>query len=580
MRIHARPSMLVLTALLLGACSGGAERSAVTADNPAWSQFVGQYIEATFKAEPFFAVQQGRHEFDGQMPDLSAAGIAAEVKRLTAARDAAAAFDAATLSPAQRFEREYLMAVIGNELFWLTKAGKPFRNPAFYAEQMDPEVYLARQYAPPEVRIKGYIGYLQALPAIAADVRANLRTPLPKTYVEYGVNNFGGYVDFLGNDAVKVFAGVADPALQQQLTAATDAAVKAMAELRDWFIAQRQTATDAFALGPELYATMLRDTEAVTTPVADIEAAGKADLEKNTAALVAACAKFAPGAALKDCVAKEEGRKPKDGPVASARAELAALKGFVASRGIVTIPGTEEAEVAYSPPYNAQNSAYINIPGPYEKNVASVYNISPPDPKWSAAERAAYVQSVAKTTNTSIHEVWPGHFLQFLHANRSQSPVGRLWVGYAYAEGWAHYAEQLMQEEGYATDTEELHIAQLLDALWRDCRLLSSIGLHTHGMTVAQSEQLFRDKAFNDPGNARQQAARGTYDPAYLNYTLGKLMIVKLRADWAARQLRDQPGADPRTLRRAFHDKFLSYGGPPIPLIRADMLGADSGSLL
>jgi hypothetical protein len=398
--------------------------------------------------------------------------------------------------------------------------------------------------------------------------------------VEYGVNNFGGYVGFLKNDAPKVFATVQDPALQKELAAVTGDAVQAMVELRDWFVAQRKTASDTFAMGPELYATMLKDTERVTTPVAEIEAVGKADLDKNMGALIAACASFAPGIPATDCVLKVKARKSKDGPVASARAELSALKDFVVSKGIVSIPGNDEAEVAYSPPYNAQNSAYINIPGPYEKNVASVYNISPPDPKWTPAQRAAYVKSITEVTNTSIHEVWPGHFLQYLHANRSHSLVGRIWIGYAYAEGWAHYTEQMMWDEGYSNGSPEMHIAQLLDALWRDCRLLSSIGLHTGGMTVAQSEQLFREKSFNDPGNARQQASRGTYDPAYLNYTLGKLMITRLRDDWVARQLAGKPGTDPKSLWREFHDRFLSYGGPPIPLIRTDMLGADSGSLL
>jgi hypothetical protein len=573
-------AVLTVALTLLGACARQVSPPATTTDSAAWTAFASQYIEDTFKAQPFFAVQQGRHEFDGRMPDLSAAGIAAEVRRLNTAHAAAAAIDPATLSPAQRFERAYLLDVINGDLFWLTKAEKPFRNPAFYAENMDPEVYLSREYAPLATRLRGYIGYARALPAIAADVRANLRTPLPKSFVEYGVSTFGGYVDFLKNDAVKVFASVKDPAAQQELAAVTADAVRAMSGLRDWFAAQRKSADDGFALGPELFATMLRDTEAVTMSVADIEAAGKADLDRNTAALTAACASFAPGATLRDCVSKVKAHKPKDGPVASARAELSALKNFILAKGFVSIPGTEEAEVAYSPPYNALNSAYINIPGPYEKGVASVYNISPPDPKWTAEQRAAYVKSVAELTSVSTHEVWPGHFLQFLHANRSHSMIGRLFVGYAFAEGWAHYSEQLMWDEGYGDGSAELHIGQLLQALWRDVRLLSAIGLHTEGMSVAESQQLFRDKAFDDFGNARQQAARGTYDPAYLNYTLGKLMIMKLREDWVAKQLAGKPGTDPRSLWREFHDQFLSYGGPPIPLVRADMLGGSDGTLL
>jgi len=177
-----------------------------------------------------------------------------------------------------------------------------------------------------------------------------------------------------------------------------------------------------------------------------------------------------------------------------------------------------------------------------------------------------------------VHEVWPGHFLQFLHSNANPDKLESIWVGYAFAEGWAHYCEEMMYEEGLGQGDPEAHIGQLTDALLRDVRLLSAIGMHTQGMTVAQSEKMFREQAFQDPGNARQQAARGTFDPAYLNYTLGKLMIRKLRADWIAKT---KPGAsaDDHALWHDFHDKFLSFGGPPIPLLRKEMLGEEGSAL-
>jgi uncharacterized protein (DUF885 family) len=174
---------------------------------------------------------------------------------------------------------------------------------------------------------------------------------------------------------------------------------------------------------------------------------------------------------------------------------------------------------------------------------------------------------------TSAHEVWPGHFLQFLHANRAPSKFGQVFVGYAYAEGWAHYTEEMMWEAGLGEGSPEMHIGQLQAALLRDARFLSAIGLHTKGMTVAQSEKLFQQWAFADAGSADQQARRGTFDPAYLNYTMGKLMIRKLRADWTATR-------GGRAAWHDFHDAFLQYGGPPIPLVRRAMLGdADQGSL-
>jgi len=321
-------------------------------------------------------------------------------------------------------------------------------------------------------------------------------------------------------------------------------------------------------------------TERVDVPVDQIEAAGRADLDRNTAALKAECATYAPKQSLQQCVAKVVAHKPKDGAVAAAREQLVMLKDFVVKNNVVSIPSTEDAMVAEAPPYNRSNAAFIQVPGPYDHGVASVYNIAPPDPKWSKAEQAAYIPSEATLLATSVHEVWPGHFLQFLHSNANPSKLEALWVGYAYAEGWAHYCEEMMIEKGLAKGDPEKHIGQLIDALLRDVRLLSSIGLHTHGMTVAQSEKMFREQAFQDPGNARQQAARGTYDPAYLNYTLGKLMIRKLRTDWVAKHAAaGAASADDQALWHDFHDQFLSYGGPPIPLLRKEMLG-EEGSLL
>jgi uncharacterized protein (DUF885 family) len=259
--------------------------------------------------------------------------------------------------------------------------------------------------------------------------------------------------------------------------------------------------------------------------------------------------------------------KPEGGPVAEARRQLPVLRAFLVEKDIVSIPGTEQAQVEESPPYNRQNSAYIDIPGPYEKGLPSVYYISPPDPAWDKATQDAFIPGKKDLLFTSVHEVWPGHFLNFLHSNRAESIFGKLFVGYAFAEGWAHYTEEMMWDAGLGEGDLETHIGQLSNALLRDCRYLSAIGLHTQGMTVADSEKLFKEQCYQDEGNARQQAARGTYDPAYLNYTMGKLMIRKLREDWTKGD---------RTKWKAFHDEFLSYGGPPIPMVRAAMMKEDA----
>jgi uncharacterized protein (DUF885 family) len=575
-------SFLVLVVLAAG-CAKQPEAVQAPAAAPdtsaAWAAVPERFIEDYLKAQPFFAAQSGRHEFDGQMPDLSAAGIQAEIKRLHAARDAVAQVAPAGLKPSQQLEREVLLNVADRDLFWMEKAQWPFRNPAWYLDKLDPDVYLSREYAPLPQRMKAYIGYSRAVPAITAAMQANLRAPLPRPYVEYGIKAFGGFADFYRKDIPKIFDEVKDADLQKQLQEANAAAIKAMSELQAWFVAQRKTATDDFAIGPDLYAQMVKDTEMVDLPVEQIEAAGKADLKRNTESLTAACAQYLPNGTLLACIAKMSADKPKEDVVVAARAQLKDLKAFIQEHGIVTIPSNEEARVAQAPPYNAANFAFINVPGPYDHGVGSTYNISPPDPKWTKAEQAAYIPGKMTLLNTSVHEVWPGHFLQFLHSNANPSKAQSLWVGYAFAEGWAHYCEEMMADQGLAGGDPALRIAQIRDALLRDVRLLSSIGLHTHGMSVADSEKMFREQAFQDAGNARQQSTRGTYDPAYLNYTLGKLMIKKLRADWLAKK--NLPaGSDEKAQWRAFHDQFLSYGGPPVPLVRREMLGDASGSLL
>ena len=545
----------------------------------AWLKLSNAFIEDYMLAQPAFAAQAGRHEFDGQLPDVSAHGLKREIARLHDQRDQIAAVDAKTLEPRERFDREYLLAVIDKDLFWLEKTQFPFSNPGWYLGQIDPDMYLSRNYAPLEVRMKAYIKYAQGIPRIAAAIRENLKSPLPKTYVELGIEEFGGLADFYTKNVAAVFASVSDADLQKQLKDADAAAAQTMTGLKDYLIGERKSANDNYALGPDLFAQMVKQTEQVDLPVEQIEAAGRADLTRNTAALKAECGSYAPKASLAQCVAKMQANKPKGGPVEEARNQLKMLKEFIVQHNVVSIPSNDEALVAEAPPYNSSNAAFINTAGPYDKGVVSVYNIAPPDPKWSKAEQAAYIPGEAVLLFTSVHEVWPGHFLQFLHSNANPDKLEGLWVGYAFAEGWAHYCEEMMIEMGLGKDDPERHIGQLSEALLRDVRLLSAIGLHTHGMSVAQSEKMFREQAFQDPGNAKQQAARGTYDPAYLNYTLGKLMIRKLRADWLAKSAAPA-NPDDQTRWHEFHDKFLSYGGPPIPLLRKEMLGGEGGSLL
>ena len=575
---------LIASAMVLALAAAGC-RVSNTADNESgnaavsvrggdWPGFVNGFIEASFRANPGFAVQQGRHEFDGQIADLSQPAIAGEVNRLKKAVADAQGFTDDKLTPDQRFERDYLVAVAKGQLFWIdpTGADQLHHNPATYLGYIDPSVYVTVPYAPREQRLKSYIKFLQNVPRANEQMRANIRTPMATSFVDYAKAAFGGFAQYYPGDGMAAWKGVGTPQDQQALKAATDNAVKAMKDTVAWVESQRAASRPDFALGKDKFQRMLADTEMVTTSIGELERIGRADLAANQKLLGEACARYAAGQTIEACMAKMNANKPQGGAVAGARAQLAGLRQFIIDHDIVTIPGPEEAKVEEAPPYNRQNFAYINIPGPYEKNLPSVYYIAPPDPNWPKAEQDSFVPGEADLLFTSVHEVWPGHFLNFLHANRSKNMFGRVFVGYAFAEGWAHYTEEMMRVEGVGGGTDETLIGQLSNALLRDCRFISAIGMHTGSLTQQQSYDLFRNQCYQDAGNARQQAARGTYDPAYLNYTMGKLMIRKLRDDWAASR-------GGQKAWKAFHDQFLSYGGPPIPLVRQQMMGGKADAV-
>ena len=559
-------SGLAALALVTGAATPALAAAPTAQGQPAlaWKDYVAQTIDRWMAVSPADAVYQGAHQYDGKLADWSEAGLKAQADFYRAAISGARTYKG--LTGAEAFERDYLIQWAEGRLFWLTDADEPHTNPAFYVGGgLDPNVYVSREYADKPTRMKAMIAFFEAIPAATRHIRTNLNKPLPASFIKSGVASFAGFAEYYRGDARAAFADVADAALQARFRETSEAAGAAMQGLADWMKAQTPAPEGSYALGAAKFSRMLKATEGVDVPLAELERVGRADLKRNQAALKTACAAYAPGQTIVQCFDKLNANKPAEGPVAAATRQIPELTKFVRDHDLVTIPGTEQALVRESPPYNRQNSAYIDPAGPLEKGVASIYYISPPDPAWPKEKQLEYIPGEKDLLGTSVHEIMPGHFLQFLHSNRSASPIGRLFVGYAFAEGWAHYAEEMMIEAGLDGGSPETHVGQLSNALLRDCRYLSAIGLHSGTMTQAQSDKLFREECYQGAGTAEQQAARGTRDPAYLNYTLGKLMIRKLRADWTAKH-------GGRASWKAFHDQFLSYGGPPVPLVRKAMM--------
>jgi hypothetical protein len=561
--------VLALTAsLVLAACGKDAvdQSTEVAESKQPWAEFAATVIDDYYARNPETAVDAGLHQYDGQMSDLSMAAVEEYAAWLDTVLAETAGYD--DLEGIEAFERDYLSTALEGELFWIRESGFLTSNPLAYAGAIGISVYVDREYAPLEQRLKAYTQYMKQLPGMLQQMQQNLQPPLPAPYVEMGYRVLSGLVEYLSTTVPEIFSPVEDEQLQRQFKAANDAAIEAIRQSVEWLDGLKETATDDYALGEDKFLKMLSATQGVDIKLEELKAAGQRNLDANLETLYEACAEFAPGASTEDCVAKVTGNKPEGGAVAGARAQLPMLKAFVIDNNIASIPGTEDALVDEAPPHRRFNFAYINIPGPFETGLPSTYFIAPPDPEWSEEDQLAYIPGEADLLAVSVHEVWPGHFLQFLHSNRTENNVGQHFGTYTFSEGWAHYTEQMMVDAGLGDGDPEVRIGQLLNALLRNVRYMSAIGLHTEGMTIEESQQMFEEQAFQDFGNASQQAYRGTYDPGYLNYTLGKLMINKLREDWT-------DGRGGREAWGRFHDQFLSYGVPPIPLVREQMLGAD-----
>jgi uncharacterized protein (DUF885 family) len=543
--------------------SAAAERFAAAMD-----AFYERYLELS----PTFAVALGFHRFDGQLPDVSARGLAAQAAWLKAQQAVFEAIPAADLDGEATIEREVILTVIRGDRFDLEVARWPRTNPMSYVDRLALTDTISRDYAPLAQRARALIALSSRAKAYLAAAQANLPEAMPRTWVETALLQINGMIEFARKDVPAVMASLDDPVLRTEVADGLSAYRAALAGYGDFLRARLRRATDAFALGPDLFLQMLAAKEGVTIDLARLRRMGEEDLARNLAVLelsARAIDRKKPVAVVVGLVKRD--KPDEDKVLVEAAAQAVAMRRLLVEQGIVTIPSNDVAEVRPTPPFMRWNFAFLSSPGVFEeKMLPAFYYISPADPTWPKRDQLAYIPARSDLLYLTVHEVWPGHFLQYLHQKRVRSRVLRSFCAYSAVEGWAHYAEQMMHEAGASGGDPKLAVGQLTGALLRNVRYLSAIGLHTAGMKVRESVALFERQAFADRRTARQQAVRGTFDPGYLNYTLGKLMIRKLREDW-----KDRAGSDYSL--RAFHDRFLSYGCAPVPVIRRAMLGPDAG---
>ena len=589
-RLTARSSIsLALLVGLTGSCKPDAPSTPPPSDAPPaepaevapdpnaeFSAAAESWVTATMARVPSRAVELGRHEYDGKIRDVTDPGLTGAVEALKQARVQFEAIDPATLDATTRVERAILLQAIRAELFDLERRRQPWTNPMFYLGDINLQPYISRDYAPIEQRAEAAATVASATRDHLDQAMARLEPALPRTFIETALLQTRGTLAFVRDDVPQAMAGLAgDP--KKKLDLALTRMVTALTKYESFLVARLKSANDDYALGNEMFSAMLRETLGFDVPLERLEEIGRADLERNLAALKEAAAQIDAGKAVGRVVAKIVKDKPAaDAVLAEATDQATRMRQFLIDNAIVTIPTEDVAEVRESPPFMRWNAAFLDPIGAFETaKLPSFYYISPPDPAWPNKQQRDYIPGKTDLLFITIHEVWPGHFLHGLHLKTNPSIVMKSFWNYATGEGWAHYAEEMMWDAG-VSDDPAVRIGQLQNALLRNVRYLSAIGLHTGDLTVEQSTKLFKKQAFQDTANARQQAVRGTFDPMYLAYTLGKLAIMKLRTDLEAKW--EAEGKE--LTHQAFHDALLSYGAAPLPVIREAMLGPDAGPVL
>jgi uncharacterized protein (DUF885 family) len=550
----------------------------------AFNQLADEYLTGFLAWRPLQAMQLGFHQYDGKLTDYSRASIDGEIVRLKEFDRRLDGMNIATLGPQAYFDFRNLRAGIRRELFGMQEMGAYSRNPMTYAGALDVSPYIKRDFAPLEQRVRGIIAILKQAPEVVAAGRANLQDALPKPWVEAAIEVGDGSADFLEKDLVDALKDVKDAGLRAEFNTADQ---RAVADMRGFvkFLKDEKLprANSPFALGASNFAKMLREGELITQSPDEVLQIGLADLRREQALFSETAAKIDPTHKPIDVFNQIQSDHPTaQGLIPDTRKDLEAIRKFMIDHHIVSIPSEVRPRVEETLPFDRAGSfASMDSPGPFEtKATEAYYYVTPVETNWTAKEKEDWLRAFNYYTSdvVSIHEVYPGHYVQFLCMNASPATrLEKILGSYAYIEGWAHYSEQMLIDEGYgevglaagqqpvALKAAKYRLAQLDESMLRVCRLCVAIKMHCQGMSMEEGTKFFQDNCYYGEKPARAEARRGTFDPGYANYTLGKLMILKLRQDYQA-----QEGAG-YSLEK-FHNEFLRHGMPPVPLLREVLL--------
>ena len=546
-----------------------------------FQQLVDAYFEDYFKANPSQATSVGFHQFDNQLEDFSLATHLRNRRLLLQYLKAFQLIKPGGLASLDRDDREIMIATIHSLLLEEDRVQMWRKNPDLYSSAVTSSIFslIKRSFAPPEARLRAVIARENLIPRDLREAREILRNP-PKIYTDIAIEQLPGNADFFQSTVPDAFKGVKDAGLLAEFKRSNDAAIAALNEYLSWLktdLAPRSNGI--FAIGTENYRLKLLYDEMVDVPLPRLLKLGLAQLRKDQRMFVETARRIDPNKTPEQVLKELEKDHPEANTlISSAQKQLDGLRQFLSDKKIITVPEGAQAKVVETPPFQrATTFASMDTPGPYEANAGEAfYNITLPVPAWPKDKQEEYLEgyNFPLLSNVSVHEVWPGHYTQFLWVknNPELSKVRKLTGAGSNSEGWAHYSEEMVLDEGLYNNDPRYRLAQLVDALLRDCRYIVGIKMHTQGMTMDQARKFFVDEGRQQPVVGEMETKRGTGDPTYLMYTLGKLEILKLREDYKRK-------IGGRFSLEDFHDRFIKAGSPPVKIVRRELMGRD-GPLL
>ncbi len=579
------PSILfaILFSLLL---AGSAP--AQSARNAAWDALADDYTDHFAAFNPSGATYIGIHTHDSDLESYTPAAINKQIAYYQEFEKRVLAVDPKSLSATDAADREIVLNALRGMLLDLRVVRTPNKNPDTYSSGAANSIYvlMLRKFAPVDQRLRAAVAREKQFPRLFAEARANLNN-VPRVYTEIALEQLPDTIGFFEKDVPEAFAGAQDAKAKADFAESNTAAIKLLRDYAQWLKTDLlPRSTGDFRLGADTFAKKLAFEDLVTTPLDRLLDIGLADLHKNQAEFQREAREIDASKTPQQILAELQAMHPAPGELMQRfRDTFEGLIAFINSHHIVTLPNDRKPALQETPPFErATTMASMDTPGVFEKVATEAYfNVTLPGPNDSPEEVAGLMAgfNIGTITSTSIHEAFPGHFTQYLYESRAPTKFRKVLSSNTNVEGWAHYTEQMMLDEGYAQpgvgakdlrESRLIRLGQLQDALLRDARFVAGIQMHSGKFTLDQAREFFVKDGYQSAKIAEIETKRGTSDATYLYYTLGKLQIMKLREDLKKKQ------GTAFSLQK-FHDDFLSQGYPPIAIVRRAMLGDSSPTL-